>query len=406
MFQEPGVEVTAAQNTESNFELTESFLPNDSETVQGLIAQLGAPEFSKREEADFKLKTIGGPALAQLKKATRLSNHTKPDLEIQLRAKRLVQLIGRQQYSQKIDSFLALDASDPPLVGWQAFRKITDDTVAARRLFVTMHEVQGDLIEKTLTDRSKSNPINQSGQRLSSVIRKDLYVSNLNNANKVVGTIAAILFLKSIHKGLKNEQDVAKADESEFKRIQQALIKPVTLTFIEKTGTRHSIRRLVSKWLKDRPEGQLWETLFQLELAKEFQLKEFAPTAFEVLNKKYPTHARVLAIETTLRLAVPDSIAQLRPFYDDQTVLGIYTTGSANPLSGPGKVEIRFCDLALASSIVLAGLDPIDYGFDRESLPNDSISPTRTGFGSEELRRSAFEKWSKQKNTPNRTGLK
>ena len=73
-----------------NAELLTDELPQNRNDVQGLVAELGDASYSKREQAEKRLKDLGRLAIPSLKEALK-----NKDLEVVMRAERL--LLGQKE---------------------------------------------------------------------------------------------------------------------------------------------------------------------------------------------------------------------------------------------------------------------------------------------------------------------
>jgi hypothetical protein len=92
---------------------------NDSQAeVASLVAELGAPEFFRRERATEKLLKIGLPAVSLLEQGA--GHH---DREIRYRCRRILVLVHENDRRNRLDAFVAgsHNEDDLDLPGWSQF---------------------------------------------------------------------------------------------------------------------------------------------------------------------------------------------------------------------------------------------------------------------------------------------
>ena len=115
---------------------------NLQQRLQGLIWDLGAQSFGRREEATAALITLGEQALPSLNAA---SNHSST--EVRERAARILAKIDDSIFRRLSDEFLRDPnlSNSHSLPGWQAFLHLVGPVRSGKPLFLAMAKKQRDL---------------------------------------------------------------------------------------------------------------------------------------------------------------------------------------------------------------------------------------------------------------------
>ena len=142
--------------------------------VDQLIKQLGDPSFTVRENATESLTLLGSRAQQELKRAL-----LNPDLEIRMRAHRILLKSLQSEFAAKIAAFISdVDGKqEHDLPGWKQFRKTIGSDRNTRILFADMVRRESEILEsfetgknlepallKRLTELRPGNGINRPKQ--------------------------------------------------------------------------------------------------------------------------------------------------------------------------------------------------------------------------------------------------
>lgn len=106
-----------------------------------LVEQLGAEEFSLREQATTRLIELGVTA----KKAVE-AGKTHPDREIRYRCERILQIVDELDFQRRLTAFTTGRSEGLDLPAWRRFRSLYGDDGETRSLFVEMQQAEAELM--------------------------------------------------------------------------------------------------------------------------------------------------------------------------------------------------------------------------------------------------------------------
>ncbi|MCA9175025.1 MAG: hypothetical protein KDB14_11135, partial [Planctomycetales bacterium] len=104
-----------------------------AEKLAQWVNSLGSNDFGARERAEESLSRAGLAAEAALKEGL-----THQDLEVRIRAARLLSQLKRLAFERLVEKFVNGGKLETPLPGWRAYAKIVGDSRDSKRLFVNM----------------------------------------------------------------------------------------------------------------------------------------------------------------------------------------------------------------------------------------------------------------------------
>lgn len=375
----------------------------DDPPIQLLIAQLGDSSCLIRNEAETKLRKIGGPAIPLLRNATIYQGQLQPDSEIRLRARRLLILIERAERKRKIRAFLDGNDSDLDFGGWTEFSKMAGSNRVSRRLFIDMYKAQPVLMEAVIKDRKSLE------EEFQSVSKRSLLSKSYSNATQEVGTLVAMLYVSTLEFSSAQDRipERITVGDVDVRRIQSVLTQTQMITFVNNSGIRSQFRQLISNWLGTLSKDENGLVVVQLSVIDAYRLNDhLAMVTRFAMNRRLPPPTRITAIDIFGNLATSNDIKKIGSLLDDQTVVGHYLPGAgikrADPIRDgqpsfeekrPRLMQVQIRDLVLATSIKLAKREPGEYGFDPKCFSEKKLIQNHAGFYSEEERKIAFDKW-------------
>ncbi len=111
--------------------------------VAVLVRDLGAPEFSAREEASRELLDLGIVAHDALLRATQ-----SDDAEVRVRARRILVRVLESDFQDRLEAFAAHyeDAGEQSLPAWDLFSADYGTSRLARELFVEMQRAEPEML--------------------------------------------------------------------------------------------------------------------------------------------------------------------------------------------------------------------------------------------------------------------
>ncbi len=165
-----------------------------------------------------------------------------------------------------------------------------------------------------------------------------------------------------------------------FRNAAAAIGKPVD-------SRAEACRKILARWIS-RDVNAVFVS-YNLFAANQYNLKEGLPSAIRILKAAQTTpdvNTHVQALLLIGKLGGKEHIALLEPLLNDEFLC--YDSG------GPAnRVQTQIRDIALCTSIKLAGQDPKKFGFDLW-LDTPQFPNLHTfGFTKSEDRTAAFKKW-------------
>ena len=346
------------------------------ETVETLIAALGAKSFAMREAAMRQLFDGGLEAVPQLRAAADSS-----DREVRRRARRITAEIARRDRPRRMQLLLSGlpihqlldDTSHFGIPGLETYFNLVPDTVAARRLLGRALRDEWDLLDRMCDDATADFELLEER---CAAIRQD-------RANKSVppSSMAALL-LAAIHptRGVPDRTAIqiysmlSQMDEQGCAEIMEG----------DTIWEHPTFRQLVGAFIL-RSDGPT--AIYQgLNTALRHGLPEGLEAAERVAQGGFALpHIRQFAILTIARFGNRRHIRDLEHLAADDQV---YYTRRAHHRDL--RFECQVGDLAMASMLYLSGADPVHFGF-RHLKTSDCyvFQPHTVGFESDIDRQAA-----------------
>ena len=353
--------------------------------VERLVKLLGDPSFTVRENATQSLAELGILAQQGLKRAL-----VNPDLEIRMRAHRILLKSLQSEFAAKIAAFISdVDSKEEhDLPGWKQFRKTIGSDRNARILFAEMLRRESGILEAFDT-----------GKNLEPVLSKRLAELRPGNAiGQVNGpqqahpaTLAALLFVAAESKLSTNttlfSQFYTLLNYSSNKRAIQ--------------GSRHNdiiMKTLSQLVLKETSKTSHY---YPIRLTLNYDMKTTGLTLGRRLLKSRPASFSTIqyAAIAVARFGDQNDISLLVPHLTNVSVCHTWS----NPQIQPGVIKTQVRDVILALLIHLTKQDHKEYGFELLRTTPTTLFHTYTcGFTKEEKREAAQAKWKTwyEKNKP------
>jgi len=370
------------------------------EKIKQLILQLGDPDYSVRNAAEQELLAIGEPAIAPLRQTLTYEDETNvPDSEIRLRAIRLLILVEREVHANMIRDFVDGKSENISLDGWDEFSGIVGEQKSSRQLFVKTHQSRPEIFKAIAKGKNAvENEVHQA-------ITRRLRVTGSTNANTVIGTLSAVLFMASHQRQWDSNQSATfiQLSDSDTTRIRQALVRPQMLTSLNSHRSSKEVKLLISKWLESLSNENPKSVANQMALIDSYQFKNQAEKCLAFASdKRLPSQTRAIAIEIYFRLSdqTTDALAHL---LNDATIVGAYLptrdeNSQPSDKSSKGRlIEVQIRDLALAVTILQNNQDIRDFGFYTGALEKKKLAINQAGFFNDQDRKRAFESWAQSK---------
>lgn len=355
-------QATSAATTSATSSATRSSDPEFRNEMVGLITELGASTYRKREAATEELLEIGPPALPSLREGLEHS-----DIEIRTRSRRIVAEIEHAQRQQLMQRFLSSSESIDPakLPGWNRFVESVVSSDRIRSAYTSMMREEWFFVEDAVNGGSvtASKYLANRCRSLQSEIR-------VQKSKIAEGTMCALLFIASL-------------DEVEIPHAGILLgfcTRSECQNYFARGEHREILNGLLVKVIR-KPLGE--STLAQrIYLSSRYGLKDGIEIARDVVSDtSVRTYVRQSAILLIARFGKKSDRELLKPLLSDTTI----SIQARN-------VQIR--DIALAALIHMHGERVEDYGFKDVRRENSTVySPSTLSFKSDADRGMALSMW-------------
>ena len=353
--------------------------------VERLIKQLGDPSFTVRENATESLAELGILAQQGLKRAL-----VNPDLEIRMRAHRILLKSLQSEFAAKIAAFISdVDGKEEhDLPGWKQFRKAIGSDRNARILFAEMLRRESAILEAFDTGKNLEPVLSK---RLTE-LRPGNRIGQVNGPRQAhPATLAAMLFVTAESKLATNT--------TLFSQFYTLLNYSATKQAIQ--GSRH--KDMIMKTLSQLVLKETSKTshYYPIMLTLNYDMKTTGLTLGRRLLKSQPTSFSTTqyAAIAVARFGDQNDVSLLTPYLTNVSVCHTWS----NPKIQPGVIKTQVRDVILALLIHMTKQDHKDYGFELLRTTPTTLFQTYTcGFAKEEKREAAQAKWKTwyEKNKP------
>lgn len=332
--------------------------------------RLSSGSFEERADAERSLREAGAPALPVLRELLDAG-----DLELQLRAQRLINVLERDHLSATLHVLSDGGLPEDPgvLPGWNVYVRMLGDEPRQRSLFVEMVRAEpqlmaaiDDAVELRTEFERRCGDINlQRAQR--------------QTTEQTVASVAALL-LAATHPDCRPSAAAAAC-------INASLQEGEFLSEMSRTDRPAALERLVASWVS-LPESST--AIQRLGLAARFELAEGVDVAQEIIKQRLygPQIQQAILYIAKVGAGETEHLHILEELLADETDLQAQRRGSRTTFSA------RVQDVALAGLLHMTRQNPSDYGF--TTLRENSqylYTPGTIGFESDEARADAIQKW-------------
>lgn len=343
-------------------------------TTDQLIERLGDSSFTVREKAAEVLAQKGTRAQKELKRAL-----LNPDLEIRMRAHRILVKSLQSEFAAKIAAFISdVDGKQThDLPGWKTYRKVIGNDRNTRALFAEMVRRESELLEAM-----------DSGRQLAPIFSKRLaelrpvQYSGSTGQPSQPETLATLLLVATESNLLSNGTYLQKM----YNVLNYSSTKPMI------QGSRHS--NIIMKMMKQLvlKETSSTQHYYAVMLTLNYDMKTAGLTLGRRLLKAQPNSYITIqnAAIAVARFGDVSDVPLLEPHLKNISVCHTWS----NPKIKPGVIKTQVRDVVLALLIHLTKQDHKEYGFEllRES-PTTLFHSYTCGFADEEKRETAQAKW-------------
>ncbi|MFP6650068.1 MAG: hypothetical protein VB817_11430 [Pirellulaceae bacterium] len=350
--------------------------PPTQQQITELVKQLGNDSYRIREQAQQKLLEIG--LLARKALVSGLKN---PDLEIRLRARRLLAQVVEEEFEGRLAAFIAdvNGTKDHDLPGWKRYRDSVGNTRMARSLFVAMIREEmallqafetGTQLEKTFSDRVRAlqpySSINSNGPRVASS-----------------SSLATMLFLSG--------QPELTLDQITHQQIFSLLRYTGTQNVVKGSPYSGLLFDMLGGWIQKLDKEQP-TAYYPLMIALNYDMKD---VGFEIAKKRLgntttSSSAQQYAIMAIARFGTARDIDLLVPQLQNSAVCHTWS----NPQIKKGVIKTQVRDVALVMMLEMTKQNHQQYGFTLlQRNPTTVFHGYTCGFVDESQRDKALQMW-------------
>jgi hypothetical protein len=343
-----------------------------------LVRRLGDEKFATREQAAEQLRKLGKAAAAALQAGLK-----HPDADVRERCRALLDEVGGDDREERLRAFLADTEDKQPLPGWQRYAKVAGKTDNARRNFVAVYRVAGDLLEAA--EKSPAEVRDRLAARCTALAPALIAPGP---EDTVLAEAEALLLVAT--------DDRVTVGVPAFNALCTGLeVLANRAAFKKRFLDVEPCRKLLLAFVQRRWDGPQQERALAVALA--FELKETADWAVGLaLSREVPGATRGWALLLAGQVGGKEHAARLEPLLADTTAVG-------QKALGPTTLRAEVRDVALAAVIRLAGRQPADYDFPYlQALPGIKTlsTPACLGFADAATRDAAFKKWKDRPSDP------
>ena len=351
------------------------------ERIAMLVKRLGDEECKVREAATAELAQLGLPTKSAL---TAVLDH--PDLEVRIRARRLLTSVMTEDLERRLKEFAADvdDVGKVDLPSWQRFKQEFGNKTEARRLFVAMQREESVLLSAAAQGpRSAAAAVTE---RYNTLQIKALSATSGNRRPMSLETTAALVFVAS-------DPDVQLSDGAAG--WLATMVRQNAFAQAVGAETHDGIpRRMLIRWI-EHPSAAKAANVAEMNLsaAIQYNLPEGLTPALQIiaLNKSQAFYKQK-AILVVGKRGGKEHLSVLEPLLQDTTRCGVLGNARGNGANAPAEIQVR--DVALAVMIHLSGQDPKDFGYDHILTNEQVLYQSQTvGFDDSAKRDAALKKW-------------
>ncbi len=350
--------------------------PPTQQQLTQLVEQLGNDSYRIREQAQRELLEIGLLARKALVRGLR-----SPDLEIRLRARRLLAQVVEEEFEGRLADFIAdvNGTKEHDLPGWKRYRESVGNTRIARTLFVSMIREEmallqafetGMQLEKTFSNRVRAlqpySSINSNGPRVASS-----------------SSLATMLFLSG--------QPELSLDQITHQQIFSLLQYTGTQNVVKGSPYSGLLFEMLGGWIQKLDKEQP-TAYYPLMIALNYDMKD---VGLEIAKKRLgntttSSSAQQYAIMGIARFGTAMDIDLLVPQLQNSAVCHTWS----NPQIKKGVIKTQVRDVALVMMLEMTKQNHQQYGFTLlQRNPTTVFHGYTCGFVDESHRDKALQMW-------------
>jgi hypothetical protein len=349
-----------------------------------LVGELGAGDYEARERAALELRKIGIEAKPALLEGLR-----SEDLEIRMRAHRLLVQILQADFEQLINAFVnGRNEGERNLPGWPLLRSRLGDKPVARRLYAEMLRSENELL--VALGNQESSLTELFDERVEFLSRSHKMPTGQSESLKGPTLATLLLAASQIQQ---STTDRAQSFNPSVYRLSHVLNYRVTLESLRNAAYGHQVRQLLATWVESLGNASdKYSRSYALNLSLRFELSDQGVTIARkvltessALGSSVPYAAIVLA-----RFGSLEDIKYLKPHLGNKRVFHTWSNKALK--KEPIRIQVR--DAVLAMMILLQGEDPAKHGFRLLKKDETTIYKVYTlGFLEDSDRDETFQKW-------------
>jgi hypothetical protein len=352
--------------------------PPTLEKMTRLVEQLGDDSFRTREQAYHELLKIGLPARQALVRGLR-----SPDLEIRLRARRLLRQVADEEFEGRLAAFIAdvNGTREHNLPAWKRYRESIGNTRMARTLFVNMIREEMPLLQAFESGR-------KLGQLFSERVKSLQPYSSINSSGPRVASsqsLATMLFLVA--------QPELTVDQITHQQMFSLLQYTGTQNMVKGSPYRDVLLGMLDAWVRTL-DKQLPNAYYPLMITLKYDMKE---AGFDIAKKHLgntttSSSAQQYAIMSIARFGTAGDIDLLVPQLQNTAVCHTWS----NPQIKKGVIKTQVRDVALVMMLEMTRQNHQEYGFTLlQRNPTTVFHGYTCGFVDESQRDKALLMWNK-----------
>jgi len=363
------------------------------QSIEAWVIGLGADDYLSRLKSEEAILEIGSDAIEAIEQAI-----NSPDIEISIRAQRLLASLREKDFQQRRKEFLGAPLDSLESFGfaqWDAFAKYVGRTDQAKRLFIEIVKDQRDETSKQTSPSGVSYLGYLSNEQ-------EQYTPLPTSAVEIAEELFNRLTMLSGQPQKRQPQNIG--TQGEFANanpptadqpivIQQLSLSPFEANLpktLVKTVTESvysdEIRGLITHWIQAR-KNQNGLTRNQVETIFQFELKNMRADLHKELENE-GSKVRLQSAEAIAKTGGADAIKMLEPFVRGSEVVVAYP----EPESGK-SLKITLGDIAFQLILAIEDQPVKDFGLLPTAgtmLLNDSPI---YGFIDRESADEAISKW-------------
>jgi hypothetical protein len=351
-------------------------------TIQPWIEQLGAEQFSRREEAAAKILSLGIAALPAVEAGVQ---HV--DLEIRYRCEDLRSKLVKADLRQRLEAFASDTAGkdEHRLALWDRFAAAFGNSLAARKMFIDMYRQEPEMLMRCELERDSLTDFLPARAML---MQQSFQLSK--------GSFSGVVLL--LFAG--GEENV-KLNDQTLNLIISGCYQPLFQQAMSDAEASEVVKKILSRFIA-KCEG--WSAQQALNIAAMYNLPEGISLARKIA--KNPVHAHMLsqAIPYIAKQGTLEDLPLLEGLLENRTVI---TNIQMNNVRY--QTQVRDCALAAILTLlqkaperlegtIFAGKDLKAFGFSRlETNTSVGFAAHTVGFAEDRQRDEVFNKWSELK---------